>query len=52
MTKKAQILVSLVKETNEMPNDELAKEIHGALQKVPQVIPWIDKVLMVNVTDD
>lgn len=52
MSKKAQILVSLMKESAKMSNDELAKEIHGALQKVPQVIPWVEKVLMVNVTDD
>ena len=52
MTKKAQILVSLVKESSQVPNDKIAKEILGALKKTPQVLPWVEKALMVNITDD
>ncbi|MCW4014767.1 MAG: hypothetical protein NWF06_00175 [Candidatus Bathyarchaeota archaeon] len=52
MTKKAKILVSLVKESIELSNDELATEIFTELLKFPQVIPWVEKVLVVSVNDD
>ena len=52
MSKKAVILVSLVKETTEMPNNEIEKEIFKELQKFPLVIPWVDKVLLVRVTEE
>lgn len=52
MAKKAKIFLSLVKESNEMSNDEIATEIFEELLKFPQVLPWVEKVLIVNVTDD
>ena len=52
MGKKAMILVSLVKETTEMSNNEIETEILKEVQKFPLVIPWVDKVLMVRITED
>jgi len=51
MVKKAEILVALVDESGEKSNDEIAKEILVELQKFPQVIPWVEKVLMVSVNE-
>ena len=51
MSKKALILVSLGKESIEIPNEEIEKEILKELQKFPLVIPWVQKVLMVRVTE-
>jgi hypothetical protein len=51
MVKNAEILVSLVNESAEKSNDEIEKEIFVELQKSPQVIPWIEKVLMVRVNE-
>ena len=52
MTKKAQILVSLVNESTEKSNDTIAKEILEGLRKFPQVIPWVEQVLQVKVLED
>ena len=52
MTKKAQILVSLVNESTEKSNDAIAKEIFEDLKKFPQVIPWVKQVLQVKVQED
>lgn len=51
MSKKVMIVVSLVKESSEVSNEEIEKEISKELQKFPLVIPWVQKVLMVRVTD-
>lgn len=51
MSKKVMIVVSLVKESSEMASEEIEKEISKELQKFPVVIPWVQKVLMVRVTD-
>jgi hypothetical protein len=51
LDKKVMIVVSLVKESSEMSNEEIEKEISKELQKFPLVIPWVQKVLMVKVTD-
>ncbi len=52
MNKKVMLLISLVKESNELSNEEIENEISRELQKYPVVIPWAKKVLMVKVTDD
>ncbi len=52
MTKKAKILVSLVNESTEKSNDEIAKEIFEDIQKFPQLIPWVEQVLQVTVQED
>jgi hypothetical protein len=51
MSKKVMIVVSLVEESAEVSNEEIEKEIYKELQKSPLVIPWVQKVLMVKVTD-
>lgn len=51
MSKKVTIVFSLVKESAEMSNEEIEKEVSKELQKFPLVIPWVHKVLMVKVTD-
>ena len=52
MNKKVVIVVSLVKESSEMSNEEIEKEISEELQKIPVAIPWLEKLLMVKATDD
>lgn len=52
MSKKAMIIVSLVRETSEIPNDEIEKDIFKELQKYPLLIPWADKILMVRITEE
>jgi hypothetical protein len=49
--KKAIIVISLVKESEEKANDEIAREICEALMKEPALIPWLDKVEKVTVTE-
>ena len=50
MTKKATIIITLVKESQEEPNEEIEKEIHAALTEMPTKIPWMKKVEKVKVT--
>ena len=51
MDKKAIINISLVKESEERPNEELEKEIYEALSEMPIKIPWMKKAEQVKVTD-
>ena len=51
MTKKATIIISLVKESEEKSNQEIEKEIIQALTKQPAKIPWMKSVEKVEVTD-
>jgi hypothetical protein len=41
-----------VDESIEKTNDEIAKEIFEDLQKMPQVIPWVEKVLRVTIREE
>jgi len=52
VTKKAIILVELVKESEEKGNAELEREIFVGLSKVPHVIPWMKKVVKVEVVEE
>ena len=49
--KTAEILVALVNESGEKPNADIAREILLELQKIPHAIPWVEKVLIVNVNE-
>lgn len=48
MVKKATIVISLVEESREVPNEEIEKEIREELRDLP--IPWCKKVEKVTVT--
>jgi hypothetical protein len=50
--KKAVIVVRLVKESLEKDNSEIEKEILQELQKELPVIPWLESVEKVTVTED
>jgi len=50
MNKKATIIISLVRESDEKSNEELEKEICAALSELPIKIPWMKKVEKVTVT--
>ena len=51
VVKTAEILVALVNESGEKPNADIAREILLELQKIPHAIPWVEKVLIVNVNE-
>jgi hypothetical protein len=51
MGKKAVIVVSLVEESAEKPNEEIEKEILEELSKHPPVIPWLKKIDKVTVKE-
>jgi len=51
LKKKAVIVISLVRESEEKPNEELEREIHEALSKEPALIPWLAKVEKVTITE-
>ena len=51
MRKKVMVVISLVEESAEVSNEEIEKETSRELQKLPLVIPWAYKVLLVKVTD-
>jgi 3-methyladenine DNA glycosylase/8-oxoguanine DNA glycosylase len=51
MKKKAVIVISLVKESEEKADEEIEKEIYEALKKEPTLIPWLAKVEKVTVTE-
>ena len=52
MTKKAIIVIALVDESKEKENGELEREILAELSKAPHAIPWMKKVLKVEVVED
>lgn len=52
MGKKAVIVIQLVEESDEEPNDQIEKEISEELSKdSPIVIPWFKKVEKVTVKE-
>jgi hypothetical protein len=51
LAKKAIIIVGLVEESEEKRNVELEREILEELSKAPHVIPWMKKVLEVEVVE-
>jgi len=51
MGKKAVIVVSLVEESAEKPNEEIEKEIREELSREPARIPWMKEVKKVTVTE-
>jgi hypothetical protein len=50
--KKAVIVVRLVKESLEKDNSEIEREILEELQKGLPVIPWLERVEKVTVTEE
>jgi hypothetical protein len=50
MVKKAIIEISLVEESSERTNDEIANEIFDDISEGSSVIPWCKKVEKVTVT--
>lgn len=51
MKKKAVIVISLVKESEEKTSEEIEKEIYEALTEEPALIPWLAKIEKVTVTE-
>ena len=51
MVKTAEILVALVNESDEKSNADIAREILVELQKIQHAIPWVEKVLIVNINE-
>jgi len=51
MAKKAVIVISLVEESAETPNEKIEKEIFQELSKAPPTIPWMKKVEKVTVKE-
>jgi len=51
MGKKAVIVVSLVEESAEKPNEEIEREIVEELSREPARIPWMKEVEKVTVTE-
>jgi len=52
LTKKATIIISLVEESKEIPNEQIEKEIREELSKGLPKIPWCKKVERVTVTEE
>jgi hypothetical protein len=52
MAKKAKIIIALVNECEAKSNSQLEKEIFEELSKRPARIPWMKRVLKVEVTTD
>lgn len=52
LVKKARIVISLVKESAETPNEEIAREILKELSTLPTKIPWMKSIEKVTVTDE
>lgn len=50
VNKKAIIVIDLVEESAEKPNEQIEKEILEELSKHPATIPWLKKVEKVTVT--
>lgn len=51
LPKRAIIVVTLVKESEKKDKNELEEEILAELSKIPHVIPWMERVLRVEVVD-
>lgn len=52
MGKKAVIIIELVEESDEEPNEQIEKEIYEELSKgSPTIIPWFKEVGKVTVTE-
>ena len=51
MGKKAVIVISLVEESAEKPNQQIKKEIMRELKREPSRIPWLKEVEKVTVTE-
>lgn len=51
MPRRAIIVVTLVEESERKDKNELEEEILAELSKIPHVIPWMEKVLRVEVVD-
>ena len=49
--KKAVIVIQLVEESAEEPNEQIEKGISEELSKAPPKIPWFKKVEKVTVTE-
>jgi len=52
LTKKAIIVIALVNESKVKENAELEREILAELSKAPLVIPWMKRLLKVEVVED
>jgi hypothetical protein len=52
LAKKAMIVIELVKESEEIGNKELEREILAGLSRFPHVIPWMKKILKVEVVEE
>jgi hypothetical protein len=50
--KKAIIVISLVEESTEKPNEEIKRDILKELSREPAPIPWLKKVEKVTITED
>lgn len=50
MTKKAIIVISLIAESHERSDREIAKEIFDELSRHPPKIPWMKSVVAVKVS--
>jgi len=51
MVKKAVIVISLLKESNEKSNGEIERDIFKELSRLPAKIPWMKEVEKVTVTE-
>jgi len=51
-TKKVIIVISLVEESVEKPNDEIEKEILHELTDDMPIIPWLESVEKVRVVEE
>ena len=47
--KKAIIIISLVDECKDRPNDRIEKEIRKELAQNPSVIPWAREIISVTI---
>jgi hypothetical protein len=52
LAKKAIIVIALVGESEEKENEELEREMLAELSKAPVRIPWMKKVLKVEVVEE
>jgi len=52
VNKKAIIVIELVDESAEKPNEQIEKEILEELSKHPLTIPWLKNIEKVTVTEE
>jgi hypothetical protein len=52
MVRKAIIVITLVEESEEKPEEEIKKDIVEELSKEPARIPWLKKVEKVTITEE